>query len=530
MGGRFARSGAVFLAFLAAAMVFTFPLVANVTRAVPDTGDPLLDAWVFGWVAHQLARDPIHLFDANRFYPETGTLAFTDPMLALTVPLAPFQALADNPILTLNVAMLLSLALSGLGAYRLAHYLTGDAIASGVAGSIFAFNPYRLSHLAHVNLQAAGFIPLTFLCLIRFLEKGRKRDAVGLGAFLWLVSASCAYYGVFTWIGLAVAVPYELARTGARERPRRVLALGLVLGLSALAYLPLAMPLIRLDREYGMTRPLDRLQRFSARPIDYLRSGADAHRAVGFEPPRRGKNLFPGIVALGLSFLALLRPTRVTWLFLLVGGFAFWASLGPDYWLYSLLHTVVPGVSGLRAPPRFVILVMLALSVLAALAVAWIRSAGTGKLARFAPLLIVVPLLESTRFPNPYTEAPLFPPVYEWLRSRSDRSPVVEVPITWPLHKNALYLYWSTRHYEPLANGHATLVPPVFIELRRAMEGFPDRSSMELIRNNGFELVILHKDLFLRQHAAAMEEAMDAEPGLQLVYRTENERVYRVLR
>lgn len=63
---------AVLLAYLVGAIVFTYPLVTDLDGAVKDIGDPLLDAWAIAWVAHQLPRDPVHLFDANRYYPESS--------------------------------------------------------------------------------------------------------------------------------------------------------------------------------------------------------------------------------------------------------------------------------------------------------------------------------------------------------------------------------------------------------------------------------------------------------------------------
>ena len=46
-----------------------------------DIGDPLLSTWRLSWFAHQLPRDPAHLFDGNIFYPAKNTLAFSDAML-----------------------------------------------------------------------------------------------------------------------------------------------------------------------------------------------------------------------------------------------------------------------------------------------------------------------------------------------------------------------------------------------------------------------------------------------------------------
>ena len=256
------------------ATVFTYPLARDLRTATKDLHDPLLDAWALSWVAHQLPRDPMHLFDSNRFYPETGTLAFNDPMVGLGILVAPVGWLFGDALLTLNLATLFALALSGYGAYRLGWHLTGSRVAGAVAGSVFAFDAYRLNHLAHIQLQNAGFIPLLYLCLTRYLEEGKLRYAVGVAVLLWLVCALSAYYGIFTWILLGVAIPYELFRTRTATDRRRVVGLGLALLLAGLAFLPLALPFMRLGDDFGLSRPTRRLQRASARPGDYLRSGS----------------------------------------------------------------------------------------------------------------------------------------------------------------------------------------------------------------------------------------------------------------
>lgn len=521
---------AVFVGFLLGATVFTYPLVWNLDDAVKDIGDPLLDTWAIAWVAHQLPRDPLHLFDANRFYPETGTLAFTDPMLAISIPVAPVQWLFNNPVLTLNVAMLLTLALSGYGMYRLVSALTGSGMAGAVGGSIFTFNAYRLSHLAHVNLQAMAFIPLFFLCLGLYLEEGKRRHLIGVGVFLWLVSASCAYYGVFTWTVLAVALPYEIWRTGAWKRRRQVVALGLTIAVSAVAYLPLALPLMRLRQDFGFERPIVRVQRASARPVDYLRSAAHVHRAIGLEPPERGRSLFPGVLALVLGLVALARPSRRAGLYALIGVFGAWASLGPAYGLYGWLHAYFPGINGLRAPPRYVIFVILSLAVLAGMATSWIldRFRGATRVT-LGSTLVLFPLIESFAGPIPYTTAPDLPPVYEWLAARPNPAPVVEMPLDWEPYKNSIYLYWSTSHFKPIANGHSTLVPPVFTAIRNSMEHFPDGESVRRLRSLEFRYVILHREFYLRARAERIEQAMNAHPGLDVVHRTENETVYEIV-
>ena len=68
--------------FIALALVHTWPLasdLAHLTRH--DNRDAMLNEWIVAWVAHQLPRAPLHLFDANIFYPERYTLAYSEPMI-----------------------------------------------------------------------------------------------------------------------------------------------------------------------------------------------------------------------------------------------------------------------------------------------------------------------------------------------------------------------------------------------------------------------------------------------------------------
>ena len=69
---------------------------------VHDDGDPLMVTWVLAWVAHQLPRAPAHLFDANIFYPERNTLAYSETLLVPGIVAAPLHWLGVAPILDLQ--------------------------------------------------------------------------------------------------------------------------------------------------------------------------------------------------------------------------------------------------------------------------------------------------------------------------------------------------------------------------------------------------------------------------------------------
>src|SRR5205823_1585547 len=77
-----ARPQAAAVVFFAALTIIqTWPLASDPAHlSRNDNADTVLNEWTIAWVVHQLPRDPLHLFDANIFYPERRTLAYSESM------------------------------------------------------------------------------------------------------------------------------------------------------------------------------------------------------------------------------------------------------------------------------------------------------------------------------------------------------------------------------------------------------------------------------------------------------------------
>jgi hypothetical protein len=179
--------------------VMTYPQVRLLNRGVPvvEMGDALFSTWRLAWFAHQLPRDPLHLFDANIFYPERLTLAYSDAMVVPSLMAAPLLWLGVEPLLTYNVLLLSAFVLSGAAMFALVRSLTGHSGAALVAGFVFAFLPYRYMHYEHLELQMTQWMPLSLWALHRTLKRGRVRDGLLTGLFLALQMLSSWYYGIF---------------------------------------------------------------------------------------------------------------------------------------------------------------------------------------------------------------------------------------------------------------------------------------------------------------------------------------------
>ena len=66
--------------------------------------------------------------------------------------------------------MLFAFASSFAGAYLLLLYLTGSRGAAAACAVVYAFCPYVMSHLSHIQLLFTGGIPLALLMLHRVAD------------------------------------------------------------------------------------------------------------------------------------------------------------------------------------------------------------------------------------------------------------------------------------------------------------------------------------------------------------------------
>ena len=119
------------LLFVLLTLVLAAPLsLAPATKALPLSADTRLFLWTISWDVHALLHQPLSIFDANIFFPEPRTLAYSEHLIGSAVLGAPALLATGNPVLALNVIVLLSCVLSGLGAYYLARRLGVGAVAA----------------------------------------------------------------------------------------------------------------------------------------------------------------------------------------------------------------------------------------------------------------------------------------------------------------------------------------------------------------------------------------------------------------
>ena len=140
-----------------------------------------------------MVNDPVHLFDANIFYPERHTLAFSEHLFVQSMIGAPVRWAGGSPILVYNIVFIAGLALTGWAMAVVIHRWTGSWPAGILSGSLMAFNALTLTRFPHIQIQHLEFLPLALLGLDRLLTTPRLKHAVHLAAWYVLQSLTSLY-------------------------------------------------------------------------------------------------------------------------------------------------------------------------------------------------------------------------------------------------------------------------------------------------------------------------------------------------
>jgi hypothetical protein len=484
--------------FVALAVFHTWPLAtAPGTWCRNDNADTMLNEWTVAWVAHAVVSKPLHLFDANIFYPEKRTLAYSEPMLPQSLMVAPVLWLGGSPVLAFNLALMAGFALTGWALCHLVRVWTGSWAAGLVAGSLGAFNAHIFTRFGHLQAMHVEFLPFALLALDRLLSAPRARRALSLAWWFTLQALTSGYFLVFTAVAMISAVmvrPREW--TGPRIRPT-VPLLALAVVVSTVLLLPFLLPYWHIRHEQGFARSLDEVLMYSATWTDYLASGARIHEAWSGRF-FRGDCLFPGLVTIACVSAAVFR--RRAWrdprvrMCAAIAVVTFCLSFGVRFPLYPFLYRVVPLLQGIRAVSRFGHYTLIALAILAGFGVAWWLSKLPTPRWRVlaAGLLLVVANAEASHVPIWYTRFEGVPRIYGAMASQPGA-----VVAYFPFFArssgggNARYMLASTSNWLQMLNGYSGFAPGSFYRHANAVAGFPDAGSIRYLRQMGVTFVVV---------------------------------------
>jgi hypothetical protein len=529
------------------------------SHLTPDARDPLFNLYVLKWGAHQARSGFPDFWNANFYFPVRGALALSDHLLGPAL----LTAALPDAITAYNALLVVSFALSALSTAYMLRACGCGRFAAVLGGGAWAFAPFRLEHVNHLQLLLAQWLPLTIWFWHRLLARpSAGRAALFLLVYLLHVSGG-SYLAYIVHVPLAVVALVHLTAAPRRLAAPRALAVVLpAVAAAGLATTALYQPYVETSQRLGLERPEQEVRKLGATPLSYLTPAPrSTHRVwlnrwLGPEARRRWRSenaLFPGLVAGALAGFELVTrasprrrrgpPAASSHDRLWERGLALSAAgclLLTFPAVFLPLTRVVPGLSGLRAPTRFAVVVALAVAYFAARGADRLLARLGGARARAGAamaalaLLLAVELGPARALPwQRILEEERFPPVYGWLAGRDEVRALLEVPIR--LDREVAYMYYSTRHWKPIANGFSGHRPGAYLQMVERFRWLPDRDDLALLHRRGVTHLVVHTAPFSRsgrhrQLAAwRLEHERAPRPAVRLEHAAAGDLVYAIL-
>jgi hypothetical protein len=473
------------------ALLMTYPLVVRLSSHLAGSGD---DMWLFQWNNWWLRKALFErlnpYFTTYMFYPQGVSLVYHNFSWLNTGIWLVLEPLVGS-IAAYNVTFLLTFILSGTTTYILIAYLTHSRPAAFVAGLVFAFSPYHLSHFNHPNLISVQWLPLCVLFLMRTVREGSQwSDVLFCIASLVLTALSRWQLLTFAAILMVLYLGYSLAFEREHWNRQTVLAL-LAIGLGAAVCIGLLLfPLLSSTVKGATSDEMLMEEQQDWAQTDLLAYIVPNRLHPLFGPlvaplyerfrKNRGEIAFLGYSVLLLAGYGAVRARRNALYWVLSASCLVLLALGPILRLNGRLYPAFPmpyrlvgwllPIQAMRFPDRFNVMVSLPLAVLAGYGltdihkrlscihrlatVRWWRTVTVGGSSVVLAFLV---LFEYLSIPLP-TVAPSISPFYQDLARDEGDYAILEVPMGRGYSK--AYMFLQTFHGKRLVEGHVSRTPP----------------------------------------------------------------------
>ena len=552
--------------FTVMSIIMTYPLITKMGTAAlgGGGGDGTYFIWLVGWVQKALFQLRIYPFFARYMnYPQGWNLATTDitpAMVAIAMP----GSLLFGPTWGFNFAMLLSFILSGWAMYLWVKHLTGDPIAGLVAGTVFAFLPYRMVHFAvgHLSLAGTQWFPFYFWGLFDLLkqEKFSWKPVLMAGIAAGLIGLTSPYYVYMTGlITVVFLLGFILFKGFIRLKQAVFWKSLLAFGVLAVLLVGFSMiPYLTLNSENGLvsTRSVEYLNRYSASPTDFVIPSIKQFLwgnwiDTTFSPEVfQESTLYIGAVAFVLAVIAWfkrrqLRYPELLGIAILVAAAGFVLALGiqlhwlgstrlpqalqtvfhrkdmpyfylPSYYLYQYL----PFFSKMRVMMRFGLFTLIFTSLMAGLGAYLLTKSASQNVRRWVGLGLLV-LVFIDFYPGILkgfspTHAR---PVDAWLATQPNTGTLAQFPFD--EESSQAQVYNTLVNQKPFLGGYfSSYGPEQYTRIAPVMNKFPSQESVDLLRQLGVSYVVVDSSRY-RNFSIIDEKIRSFGLGLLQVSATE---------
>jgi len=480
--------------------------MVGATTSVLYQGDQRLVVATIATNVQKLLRGPRELLGFGFCYPLRAAYTLGEHMFGESLLALPFYVATDDPILSYNAALIVSVWIAALAMYALALYWTRSVPAAFVAGLVFAFNAARLSNPAHPFVHGNLWTPLALLFVHRLFAQQRWRDAAALALVIGLqllesfyqVLALALIGGVY---GLFLLVRYR------RVVPALLPKLLAVAAVCAAATWAVFGPYLATRARWGVLqgRP-GTLLTFA---YDYLPGGGATVGAVALV-----------LAVLGLAD-RLRGPRRVAGedprlILTTAGVLVFWCAVWPVRlpvlkWIVpnplAVLGEVVPGLDAVRVLGALRFGVYLVVAFLTAygalLLVERLRTATSCAVAALLALLILGEAFDPTQTlvtrSSALTAYRIYPPVH--LVNLVEQLPdgaVLDLPYGFKAAGKLLdmpnYITLAAYHQRPIAGCYNSFPNPLQDQVTSLSERLPDPAAADALYAIGFRTLLIHAE------------------------------------
>ena len=468
-------------------MILTLPVILDFANEAAGLAcdDSCYMMWRFWWTDFSFENDLDPQYSNYIFYPDGINIGIGGSLLPIAIGFLLVQFL--DHVTAWNIIWFLGLVFGGYGCYLLANNFSKNYLSSIIAGIIFTFTTYHMSHsLAHPGLSMIVWLPIFVLFLFKLLEKQSKYYSIVGGIIFFLVSLTHPYNSLFITIFSIIFFAVYIFRQKKVSNKTFITNFSILftIGLISSSVLFLSTPAISDELP---SRPLSEHINYSANlenlilPVHQHTTQiiSDYGMITSFysffdkQPFSQSiENLtFLGYSVIFLSALAVIKYRRShTWFWLLICGIFVLMSLGPELKIFNestgielpdkVFYDNIPGWDQLRSPARFIVMANLALAVLASYAVYGLIK---NKFSSFKQQIMLtsiigfVILFEFSMIPYlSYTEP--IPDIYEEIKNDESKFAVLPVPIggtgEYALMSDPAMLYHQLHHEKPIYGGY----------------------------------------------------------------------------